>query len=258
MFLILQFQLHNILFEKMHSSVTKKIIIVGATSGIGKEIALQYAAKGCMVGITGRREELLNELKEKFPSQIFIQGFDVRDDKNIVHLQQLIAAMNGVDIFIYNAGYGEPSETLNPEIEKRIYETNVKGFVDLTSFMFNFFVQQGYGQIAATSSIASIKGLSLAPGYSASKAFMSTYMEGLHMKAKKLKAKIYMTDIQPGFVKTKEAKNKQFWVASPEKAARQIIAAIEAKKWRAYITKRWWLIAQLIKYAPSSVYHRYA
>lgn len=242
----------------MHSSSNQKIIIVGATSGIGKEIALQYAMKGYIVGVTGRRNELLNELKEKFPSQIFTQCFDVREEKNILHIQQLIDAMNGVDIFIYNAGYGEPSETLNPEIEKRVYETNVKGFVDLTSFMFNFFVQQGYGHIAATSSIASIKGLSLAPAYSASKAFMSNYMESLHMKSKKLKAKIYITDIQPGFVKTKEAKNKQFWVASPQKAARQILAAIEAKKWRVYITKRWWLIAQLMKYVPSSVYHRYA
>jgi short-subunit dehydrogenase len=242
----------------MHSPSNKKIIIVGATSGIGKEIAIQYAMKGCIVGVTGRRNELLNELKEKFPSQIFAQCFDVRDEKNILHLQQLIDAMNGVDIFIYNAGYGEPSETLNPEIEKLVYETNVKGFVDLTSFIFNFFVQQGYGHIAATSSIASIKGLSLAPAYSASKAFMSNYMESLHMKAKKMKAKIYITDIQPGFVKTKEAKNKQFWEASPQKAARQITAAIEAKKWRIYITKRWWLIAQLMKHVPSSLYHRYA
>ncbi len=242
----------------MHPSSNKKIIIIGATSGIGKEMALQYAAKGCIVGVTGRRNELLNKLKEKFPSQIFTECFDVRDEKNIFHLQQLINAMNGVDIFIYNAGYGEPSETLNPEIEKRVYETNVKGFVDLTSFMFNYFIRQGHGHIAATSSIASVKGLSLAPGYSASKAFISNYMEGLHMKAKKLKTRIFITDIQPGFIKTKVAKNKQFWAASPQKAARQIIAAIEAKKWRVYITKRWWLIAQLIRLVPSSIYHRFA
>jgi short-subunit dehydrogenase len=242
----------------MHSTENKKVIIIGATSGIGKELALQYATKGYSVGITGRRETLLNELKEKFPSQIFTESFDVSDERNIEHLKKLIDEMNGVDIFIYNAGYGEPAEILNPEIEKRIYETNVKGFVDLTSFMFNYFIQQSHGQIAATSSIAAIRGLSLAPGYSASKAFMSNYMESLHMKAKKIKAKIYITDIQPGFVKTKEAKNKQFWVASPEKAAREIISAIEAKKWRVYITKRWWLIAKLIKHAPSWLYHRYA
>ncbi len=197
-------------------------------------------------------------MKQKFPSQIFTACFDVRAENNIEYLKTLINEMGGVDIFIYNAGYGEPGETLNPEIEKRVYEINVKGFVDLTAFMFNYFLQQGYGQIAATSSIASVKGLSLAPAYSASKAFMSNYMEGLHMKARRLKTNIYITDIQPGFVKTKMTSNPRFWVASPQKAAKQIVAAIEAKKWRVYITKRWWLIAMLMKYMPSWLYHRLA
>jgi short-subunit dehydrogenase len=236
----------------------KKIIIIGATSGIGKEMALQYSTKGYTVGITGRRENLLNEITEKFPSQIFARCFDVRNENNIEHLKALIGEMNGVDIFIYNAGYGEPSKTLDPEIEKQVYETNVKGFVDLTSYMFNYFIEEGHGQIAAISSIASIKGLSLAPAYSASKAFMSNYMEGLHIKSKKLKTKIYITDIQPGFIKTKEAKNKQFWASQPDKAARQILAAIEAKRWRVYITRRWWLIAKLMQLVPSSFYHRIA
>ena len=122
--------------------------------------------------------------------------------------------------------------------------------------MFNYFLQQGHGKIAAISSIASVKGLGLAPAYSASKAFMSNYMEGLHMKARRLKANIYITDIQPGFVNTKPASNPRFWAASPQKAAKQIIAAINAKKWRAYITRRWWLIAVLMKYMPSWLYHR--
>jgi len=236
----------------------QKVIIIGATSGIGKEMALQYVQKGYTIGITGRREILLHEIKQKFPSQIFIESFDVRLENNIECLNSLISKMGGVDIFIYNAGYGEPSKTLNPEIEKNTYEINVKGFVDLTAFMFNYFIKQGHGQIAATSSIAANKGLSLAPAYSASKAFMSTYMEALHIKARNLKAKIYITDIQPGFIKTKQSKgNKQFWVSSPEKAAHQIIRAIETKKWRVYITKRWWLIAKLLKYAPSWLYHYY-
>ena len=83
-------------------------------------------------------------------------------------------------------------------------------------------------------------------------------MEGLHMKARRLKANIHITDIQPGFVKTKPVSNPRFWVASPQKAAAQIIVAIEAKKWRVYITKRWRLIAWLMKYVPSWIYHRIA
>jgi short-subunit dehydrogenase len=242
----------------MSTAATKKVIIIGATSGIGKEIALRYVQKGFIVGITGRREMLLNEMKEKFPSQIFTGCFDVRTDDNIEHLKILITEMKGVDIFIYNAGYGEPGETLNPEVEKMVYEINVKGFVDLTAYMFNYFVQQGHGHIAATSSVASVKGLSLAPAYSASKAFMSNYMEGLHMKARRFKANIFITDIQPGFVNTKPVSNSRFWVATPQKAAVQIIAAIESKKWRVYVTKRWHLIAWLMKYIPSWLYHRVA
>src|SRR4051812_15227388 len=242
----------------MSLQTAKKVIIIGATSGIGKEMALQYAQKGCTVGITGRRTMLLDEMKEKFPAQVFTSCFDVRTNNNIRYLKTLINEMNGVDIFIYNAGYGEPSTTLNPEIERNVYEINVKGFVDLTASMFNYFVKQSHGHIAATSSVASAKGLSTAPAYSASKAFMSNYMEGLYMKVRRLKANIYITDIQPGFVNTKTVSNPRFWVAPPQKAAAQIIAAIEAKKWRAYITKRWQLVAWLMKYVPSWIYHKIA
>jgi short-subunit dehydrogenase len=125
------------------------------------------------------------------------------------------------------------------------------------NYTFNYFVQQGHGQLAATSSIASIRGNGWAPAYSASKAFQSVYMEGLHMKARKMKARIFVTDIQPGFVNTKLAKgNGQFWVAPVGKAANQIVQAIDKKKWRAYITRRWWIIAQLMKWAPGWIYHK--
>jgi short-subunit dehydrogenase len=243
----------------MKSPAKRKVIIIGATSGIGKEMALQYVKKGYYVGITGRREILLHQLQQEFPLQIFTECFDVRGEDNIEHLNTLIRKLGGVDIFIFNAGYGEVSTVLNAEIERATYETNVKGFVELTAYMFNYFLQQGRGHLAATSSIASAKGNSFAPAYSASKAFMSTYMEGLHMKAKKLNANLKITDIQPGFIKTKLAKgNKQFWVAEPKKATEQIIAGIESKRWRIYVTRRWWLVAKLMKYSPSWLYHRIA
>jgi len=79
----------------------------------------------------------------------------------------------------------------------------------------------------------------------------------LHMKTKKMKADIHVTDIQPGFVDTKMAKgNKLFWVAPPEKAAEQIFRAIGNKKWRVYITQRWWIIAKMMKWMPDFIYHR--
>lgn len=235
----------------------KRIIIIGATSGIGREMALLYATQENKIGVTGRRENLLNELKEKFPKQIFTSCFDVTGNNNQQKVKQLVDELGGLDLLIYNSGYGDPSKDLNVEIERKTTRTNVNGFVDIVSYVFNYFVQQGYGQIAITSSVAAVRGNSLAPAYSASKAFMSNYAEGLNIKAKKLKKDIVVTDIRPGFINTKMAKgNRQFWVTPKEKAATQIIKAIERKKRVAYISKRWWLVAQMVKLLPYSLYRR--
>lgn len=235
----------------------KKIIIVGASSGIGREIACKYVADGNMVGITGRRENLLNELKEKFPSQIFTSVFDVMGNENQEKIHQLIEEIGGLDILIYNSGYGDPSKELNYEIENTTTKTNVNGFVEIVGYAFTFFAEQGCGQIAITSSVASVRGNSWAPAYSASKAFMSNYAEGLNIKAGRLKKNIVITDIRPGFINTKMAKgNRQFWIVPKEKAADQIIHAISKKKRIAYISRRWWLVAQIMKLLPYSIYRR--
>jgi short-subunit dehydrogenase len=116
---------------------------------------------------------------------------------------------------------------------------------------------QGFGHIAATSSVSANRGNSFAPAYSASKAFMSCYMEGLYLKAKKNKLSIAITDIQPGFVKTKMAKgNKQFWVVPVEKAAHQMANAIDHKRFKVYISKRWWVVAKLMKLIPLFIFRR--
>lgn len=239
----------------MTSSLNKKVIIVGASSGIGKELAILYAQAGCQVGVTGRRSQLLDEIKELFPGQVETEVFDVMATENSMHLQQLIQKLGSVDLLIYNAGFGDVSDELEWQIDKKTVLTNVNGFVEVAVFAFNYFKQQGHGQIAATSSIASLAGNHFAPAYSASKAFMSNYMEGLYLKSKRNKLRIFITDIQPGFVKTKMAKGPgRFWEAPAEKAAKQIMEAIEAKKFRVYITKRWWLIAHLIKILPGWLY----
>jgi len=246
----------------------KKVIIIGATSGIGRELARLYLQAGWAVGITGRRVELLDSFRNEHSSHkidtavkdpiVETECFDVRENKNVEHLKNLINKLEGLDLLVYNSGYGEVSKSLDWEIDKRIYETNVKGFIEIVNYTFNHFIKQGYGQIAATSSIASVRGNSQAPAYSASKAFMSVYMEGLHIKAKKMKANIAITDIQPGFVQTKEIKlTGVFWVVPLKKAARQIFKAIEKKKWRVYISRRWWLIPKLLNFVPSFIYHRF-
>ena len=237
----------------------KKIIIVGASSGIGLAIAIEYVNKGWKVGITGRRESLLQELKERYPDQVALSCFDVRNEKATEYLDRLIEEMGGMDVLLYNSGYGETSMNLVPSIETQTTETNVDGFVRIVVHAFNHFVQECNGQIALTSSVAALRGNSWGPAYSASKSFMSNYAEGLNIKARKLKKDIIITDLRPGFVDTHMGQGKgRFWVSSPENAARQMFAAIEKKKRIAYITRRWWIIGQVMKILPFGLYRRIA
>ncbi len=235
----------------------QKVIIIGASSGMGRELAKLYAKNNCIVGVTGRRIHLLNALRDEFPGNIIPECFDVTSGENLEHLKYLIQQTGGMDLLIYCSGSGEPSEQLDMEIDSRTVKTNVAGFTEIINFAFNYFLKQGSGHIAAISSIAACRGSSHAPAYSASKAFMSNYMEGLFIKASKLKCSIYTTDIQPGFVKTSMAKGYgQFWIAPVEKAAAQIYAALAAKKRKVYITKRWRIIAWLMHAMPLWMYKK--
>ena len=235
----------------------KKVVIIGATSGIGKALALRYIREGHKVGITGRRKHLLEELHQQFPQQVFIESFDVTGAENIVHLKHLIQQLRGMDLFVYNSGTGEASKTLNWEIDEQTTLINVNGFVETTVYAFNYFVQQGHGQIAGISSIAAYRGNSWAPAYGASKAYMSNYLEALSIKADRMKIPIAVTDVQPGFVQTEMAKgNKLFWIAPLDKAVNQIFKAVEQKKRRVQITKRWALIAWALKWLPYSIYKK--
>ena len=237
----------------------KKVIIIGATSGMGRELAKSYASAGCLVCISGRRKELLDEVQHLFPDKVSTECFDVTGNENIVHLESMIRQLGGLDLLIYNSGFGDISKTMDWEIDKQTTLTNVNGFVEIANYTFHFFEKQDSGQIAAISSIASIRGNSFAPAYSASKAFISTYMEGLSLKAWRMKIPVYITDIQPGFVRTKMAKgNQQFWVAPVDKATKQIFRAIETKRRRAYITRRWWLVAGALRLVPYWIYKRFA
>jgi short-subunit dehydrogenase len=237
----------------------QKIIIIGASSGIGKEMATIFAKRGDKVVITGRRKELLEELKREYPDNISSCCFDVTRQGSQEHLEFIIKKLDGLDLLIYNAGFGDARKELDWEVERQTTLTNVNGFVEIINYIFTHFCMQGRGQIVLTSSVAALRGNSWSPAYSASKAFMSNYAEGLNIKVGRIKKDIIITDIRPGFINTKISKgNGRFWIASPQKAARQIVDAIDRKKRIAYITKRWWLIAQIMKFLPYSIYKRLA
>ena len=236
----------------------KKAIIIGATSGIGKELAELLVNNNYKVGITGRRTELLNELKLQNPNSFFIKTFDIIDTKlSVKKLDELITELGGLDLLIISSGTGYLNETLDFDLENQTINTNVTGFTCIAGWAFNYFEKQNSGHLVAISSIAGLRGSRHAPSYNATKAFQINYLEGLRQKASKLKKQIFITDIRPGFVDTDMAKGEgQFWVAPVDKAARQMFNAIKTKKKIVYVTKRWWLIATILKRIPRPIYDR--
>lgn len=237
----------------------KKAIVVGASSGIGKELALILGQKDYHVGMMARRVELLEALQHQISSKTYIAYLDISQTADAIErLQQMIQEMGGVDLIIINSGTG----FLNPELdwlkEKQTLDVNVYGFCALAGAAFNYFLKRGQGHLVGISSIGALRGNDLAPAYNASKAFMSNYLEGLRKKAFKSKTPIIVTDIKPGFVDTDVAKGAgKFWVASPIHAAEQIYSAIQKRKSHAYITYRWRLIGWILKFLPNWIYNRF-
>ncbi|MBY0244722.1 MAG: SDR family NAD(P)-dependent oxidoreductase [Sphingobacteriaceae bacterium] len=236
----------------------KKAIIIGATSGIGKGLAKILADYNYKVGITGRRTELLEELKSQNPNSYCIRTFDITDNKIIVeNLETLTNELGGLDLLIISSGTGDLNEKLEFAIEKQTIETNVTGFTCIANWTFNYFEKQKTGHLVAISSVGGLRGSRIAPAYNATKAYQINYLEGLRQKATKLKEPIFVTDIRPGLVDTEMAKGEGlFWVMPVEKTVRQIYKAIIRKKKVAYVTKRWRLIATILKRIPRPIYDK--
>lgn len=233
----------------------KRVIIIGATSGIGNELAKIFVQNDYIVGITGRRKAELEKLKKCSPKNYKISSFDCTIENNSNKLSELTSQIGGLDLLILCSGTGDLNEELNFEIENRTNLLNVNAFTEIVDWTFNYFKKQGRGHLVGISSIAGIRGGRVSPAYNASKAYQINYLEGLRQKASKTKKPIYLTDIRPGFVDTDLAKGEgQFWVAPKEKAARQIFGIIKRKKGIGYVTKRWWVIATLLRLVPNRIY----
>jgi len=230
----------------------KKAIVIGATSGIGRGLAKILVENNYQVGITGRRTHLLEEIKAENPSKYITKTIDTTDLISITNkLTELCNELGGLDLLIISSGTGDINPELNFEIEKRTIDTNVSGFTLIAGWAFNYFLQQKQGHIVVISSIAGLRGSRMAPSYSATKAYQLNYCESLRQKANKLPFKITVTDIRPGLIDTDMAKGDGlFWVMPVEKACKQMYSAICNKRKVVYVTKRWGLLARLMKIIP--------
>ena len=238
--------------------MNKKVIIIGATSGIGREVALVYIAQGWMVGVAGRREAELESLRAMAPKQVFTQVIDVTKDDATERLHTLTNKVGGMDLFLLSSGIGKQNYTLETEIELATAATNVEGFIRMTNAAYHYFEKQGHGHLAVISSIAGTKGLGAAAAYSATKGFQHMYIDALDQLSRMQKLNISFTDIRPGFVATpllKSSKRYPMLMHAPI-VALDIVDALKRKKRVAIIDWRFRLLVGFWRLIPKWIWLR--
>ena len=236
----------------------KKVIIIGATSGIGREVALIYIAQGWKVGVAGRREAELEALRGAYPEQVSAQVLDVTHEDAPEKLQALIEQVGGMDVFLLSSGIGKQNYTLETELELATAATNVDGFIRMTNAAYHYFEKQGHGHLAVISSIAGTKGLGAAAAYSATKGFQNIYMDALDQLARMQKLNIRFTDIRPGFVATPllTSSKKYPMLMDAPVVALDIVSAIEKKKRVAIIDWKFRLLVGFWRLIPKWIWLR--
>lgn len=231
----------------------RKAIVIGATSGIGKETAHFLVKKGYQVGIVGRRTELLDSLSSEQPNSYISKHLDITELEKIVPaLEEMSQKLGGLDVLIISAGILQYNADLDYSIEDKTINTNIKGFTCIADWGFNYFKNQNRGQLIGISSVAGFRGWRNNPAYNASKSYQMNYLEGLRSLANHFKLNITVTDFRPGYVDTAMiGKTFVLWVATPAKVAKAIYAAIKYKKKIVYVSLKWRFGAWLYKSLPN-------
>ena len=233
----------------------KKAIVVGATSGMGKELAQLLAKNNYRVGIIGRRENILNEMVASQPESFIARAYDISKAETSAVLKDLTDELGGLDLMVVTAGFGEPYQRLNNNITRKIININIIGFTYITDWVLDFFLKQGHGHLVSFSSIAGMRGFGVDPAYSASNAFQMNYLEALRQNIYQSGVPIHITDVRPGFVeKSTSGVKTRFWITPLEKATRQIYSAIQRKRKIVYISKRWIILAFLLSIIPTTLF----
>ena len=236
----------------------KRVVIIGATSGIGLEVAKGYLKAGWQVGIAGRREEELEKLRRTAPGQVCAQVLDVTHEDAPYLLKQLIDELGGMDLFLLSSGIGKQNLSLTPDIELQTAATNVEGFIRMVTAAYHYFEQQGHGHLAVISSIAGTKGLGSAPAYSATKRFQNTYIEALDQLAHINRLPIVFTDIRPGFVATDLLNDGKHYplLMDAAKVGRHIAWSLERKQRIVVIDWRYRILLFFWKMIPRWMWKR--
>ena len=232
---------------------------MGATSGMGQEVARILAGKGWKIGVAGRREEKLKELQQLSPQNIEYQVIDIEKENAPELLLSLVEKIGGMDLYFHGSGVGWHNEELDLSTELKTVFTNALGFTRMVDSAWHYFRQKGEGHIAVISSIAGVKGLGPAPSYSATKSFDNTYIQALAQLSRSSGLKIRFTDIRPGFVDTPlldTSKHHYPMLMDQKKVARKIVRAVDRKKRVAVIDWRYCILVFFWRLIPNCIWER--
>lgn len=244
--------------------MSKRIIIIGASSGLGREAAKTFAQLGWTIGVAARRIDALNELQQQYPKSIVaVEQIDVTTPQAGEKLLNLIEKAGGMDTLLLASGVGSQNPTLSVDTELNTIATNVMGFTNIVDTAFNYFrtrsLDEKPGQIAVISSIAGTMGLGIAPAYSATKRYQRHYIEALEQLAHFEEVNVRFTDIRPGFVDTPLLNNcRRFpMLMSVDYATPRIVKAIVNQRRVAIIDWRWRLVVAFWHLIPRLIWRRF-
>ena len=224
----------------------KRAIVIGASSGIGREVARLLISEGWTVGVAARREAMLQDLGAAATACIDVLG--------------------GMDLFFYASGIGHQNRQLREDIELSTMQTNGLGFTRMIGEAYRYFAERQeqketkeWAHIAAITSIAGTKGLGPAPAYSATKAMQNVYLQALEQQAHQRGLRIRFTDIRPGFVDTALLKGDFHYpmMLRPENVAREIVNAINAHNHIRVIDWRYRLLTAFWRRIPRCLWRHF-
>ena len=239
----------------------KRAIVIGASSGIGCEVARLLISEGWTVGVAARREAMLQDL-----GATAIACIDVTAEDATQRLRRLIEDLGGMDLFFYASGIGHQNRQLREDIEISTMQTNGLGFTRMIGEAYRYFAERQeqdgtkeWGHIAAITSIAGTKGLGPAPAYSATKSMQNVYLQALEQQAHQRGLRIRFTDIRPGFVDTALLAGDFHYpmMLQPKNVAREIVSAINSHDHIRVIDWRYRLLTVFWRRIPRCLWRRF-
>ena len=243
----------------------RSVIIIGATSGIGRAVTERLVAEGARVGIAGRREDRLKEIQEQLGAErVSYRVMDVTKVSATVALDELIAEVGAPDALLYASGIGKQNPTLDTDIELRTVETNCVGMVRLVDHFVNYakrtpaYDKKHKAHIAVITSVAGTMGMGPAPAYSATKSMQSAYLVALAQHARMERIPLSVGDIRPGFVATDilSPEKRYPMLMSVERAARFVVRSLRRHQRITIFDWRYRLLVGFWRCIPRCVWER--